>query len=275
MHRLAESKMMNHGSERSGPSEKERVAKSIVSKYDADQDGTLNKDEILSLFDEYNKDGRGLDSKKITELLQSLKAKESIEAEGDEGGSERDKLLNDVMNTGIAAALVGGFALGNIQESDRVSENWMDIALYMLSFVAVHACTCSCLTSAMFYRVANMLRSDEVLPWMKSKAILLKLPWYKFAMGCASYILAVIVLAFRALENLPFWRYAALVIGIMSMSTVVASLILIGQKVGPLEAHTLPKVGRESSEGGERVGTEDVIKRSPKVTPAWDAPSMY
>ena len=96
----------------------------------------------------------------------------------------------------------------------------MDITIYMLPFLAVHACTCSCLTSAMFYRAVNGLSDRKVLPWIKNKELLLKLPWFKFVLGCSSYIVGVIVLSFRAPENPPFWRCAALAIGIMSMSTM-------------------------------------------------------
>ena len=59
----------------------------------------------------------------------------------------KDQLLNDVTNTGVAAALIGGFALGNLHSD--VSEEPMEITIYMLSFIAVHACTCSCLTSCL------------------------------------------------------------------------------------------------------------------------------
>lgn len=64
-------------------------------------------------------------------------------------GPGRDRILNDVMNTVVAAALIGGFALGNISGVSTVGEKTIDKIIYMLSFVAVHACTCSCLTSAM------------------------------------------------------------------------------------------------------------------------------
>ena len=45
----------------------------------------------------------------------------------------KDQLLNDVTNTGVAAALIGGFALGNLHSD--VSEEPMEITIYMLSSV--------------------------------------------------------------------------------------------------------------------------------------------
>jgi len=207
----------------------------IINKHDEDKSGTIDETELLSMFQEFNKDcSGGLDTKEVRELPKSLTgADASVDDDG--GGKELGTLLNDIMNTGITAALVGGFALGNIQDADRVSSQWMDVAVYMLSFLAVHACTCSCLTSAMLYRAANKLSEDEVGPWMQNKALLLQLPWMKFIMGCLSYVLAVITLSFRALEDLPFWRYTALVIGVMSMSTIFIVLYLVEGKVRPPE----------------------------------------
>lgn len=162
----------------------------------------------------------------------ALRKSRSAYGEGD-AGKTRERLLNDLINTGVTAALVGGFALGNIYGSERVSNDWQDVMIYMLSFVAVHACTCSALTSAMFYRSANVVHEDELTQWIESKAFLLKLPWLKFVVGCLSYIISVIILSVRALEQLPFWQYASVVFGVMSMSMVFASMILIGRKHAP------------------------------------------
>ena len=49
---------------------------------------------------------------------------------------DRDRILNDVVNTGVSATLVGGFALGNLQEADDVDGDWMSLAIYMLSCAA-------------------------------------------------------------------------------------------------------------------------------------------
>ena len=48
---------------------------------------------------------------------------------------DRDRILNDVVNTGVSAALIGGFALGNLQEAD-VEGDGVSLAIYMLSCAA-------------------------------------------------------------------------------------------------------------------------------------------
>ena len=46
---------------------------------------------------------------------------------GDGGPLEsREVVLNDLMNTGVAAALIGGFALGSLQNEATVEGDWMD-----------------------------------------------------------------------------------------------------------------------------------------------------
>ena len=58
----------------------------------------------------------------------------------------------------------------------------------------------------MMYRAANALSEDAVGPWAIKYALLLKLPWLKFVMGCSSYLLSVIALSLRALEGVPVFR---------------------------------------------------------------------
>lgn len=136
---------------------------------------------------------------------------------------DKEQTLNDLMNTGVSAALIGGFALSTLHEEPVVENNWLDILIYMFSFIAVHASTCACLTSAMLYRSANRVREDDIAEWARRNAFMLKLPWAKFVMGCSTYITSVIFLSYRALGNpdLAGFKYLALAIGIMSMSTVI------------------------------------------------------
>ena len=61
----------------------------------------------------------------------------------------REKMLNDLVNTGVMAALIGGFALSNLQRDYDVNNGW-DVSIYMTSLIAIHLCTCSCLTSASY-----------------------------------------------------------------------------------------------------------------------------
>ena len=129
------------------------------------------------------------------------------------------------MNTGVTAALIGGFALSNLQGT--VEDEWLAVIAYLLSFASVHACTCACLTSAMLYRHANMLGEEEAAAWANCHKLMISMPWYKFAMGCSSYIISVIVMSLTALEATDVARWLALVIGIMSVSTVLMTMASI------------------------------------------------
>jgi|TARA_B110001469_G_C9459214_1_gene231499 hypothetical protein len=125
---------------------------------------------------------------------------------------------------------MSGFALSNLQsigEDDIGEHDALNVVVYLLSFVAVHACTCSCLTSAMLYRKANSLTDDDVPVWAQANQLVLKLPWMKFFVGCSCYIISVIFQSLRTLEAIPGVRYTALAIGIMSMSTVVLTAITL------------------------------------------------
>ena len=125
---------------------------------------------------------------------------------------------------------ISGFALSNLHsigDDDIGDHDVLNLIVYVLSFIAVHANTCSCLTSAMLYRKANALDDDEAPAWARANQRLLKLPWTKFVMGCSCYIISVIFQSLRALEATPGARYTALAIGIMSMSTVVFTALIL------------------------------------------------
>ena len=54
------------------------------------------------------------------------------------GGVDRDRLLNDILNTGVMGALIGGFALSNVQMVYDFTKS-LDIGIYMCSFVGVQS----------------------------------------------------------------------------------------------------------------------------------------
>ena len=56
---------------------------------------------------------------------------------------DRDRLMNDAINTGVTSALISGFALGNLSGAYDFTSN--DVVVYMASCVSVHMCTCACL----------------------------------------------------------------------------------------------------------------------------------
>ena len=58
------------------------------------------------------------------------------------GKIDRERVCNDQMNTGVVAALIGGFAYEALQEGIGEGTT-LDQIIYMLSLISVHACTCS------------------------------------------------------------------------------------------------------------------------------------
>mmetsp|Transcript_44829 Transcript_44829/g.97625 ORF Transcript_44829/g.97625 Transcript_44829/m.97625 type:complete len:202 (-) Transcript_44829:145-750(-) len=130
----------------------------------------------------------------------------------------RERLCNDILNTSVMAALVGGFALNNMHKPE--DDSAMEIGIYMLGFMSVHACTCSALTSAFVYQVVNGMNDDCVEKWATKNKLLVNLAMVKFIMGTAFYIISVICISWKHLEINTFWKWMALMIGIMSCSTV-------------------------------------------------------
>ena len=96
---------------------------------------------------------------------------------------DRERLSNDLLNTSVMAALVGGFALGTLLASPVPEEGPLrgkyDIWIYLLSFIAVHANTCSALTSAFIYRKANAMADEDIDAWAQKYRFLLQLPMGK------------------------------------------------------------------------------------------------
>lgn len=137
---------------------------------------------------------------------------------------DRDRLCSDLLNTSVCAALVGGFALGNMVDSGDTN---LDNVIYTMSCMAVHACTCSCLTSALLYREVVRFREEVVPAWAKSHRLLIMMAPMKFGMGCLSYLGSVVLISFRDLSESKAFQITCLVIGLMSMSTVLATVAIV------------------------------------------------
>jgi hypothetical protein len=151
------------------------------------------------------------------------------------GPGDKEQVLNDITNTGVMAALIGGFALSNMQANDFLhEESMLDTATYLLLTFAVHACTCSALTSAVLYREVNMMAQPAVRAWADTNWMLLLMPMGKFGMGCVAYIVSVLFASYRALEQVPVSQGLALFIGLASLSTVVLT-------IGKLQWDKMPK----------------------------------
>jgi len=146
-------------------------------------------------------------------------------------GKDKTMVLNDITNSGVMSALVGGFALSSVQSGTFYhEESMMDNVAYVLLILAVHACTCSALTSALLYRTVNMMSEEEVPAWSLSNWLLLIMPMAKFGMGVLSYIVSVILISWRKLEDVPMTQLMACTIGVVSMSTVVMTVVMLNSK---------------------------------------------
>lgn len=155
-----------------------------------------------------------LDGDGVIDETEMMAGMASLMAEPD-----RERVCNDVLNTSVMAALIGGFALGALSAPGEDAEP-LDTYIYMLSYMTVHACTCSALTSAFIYSAVNQMEDDAVTEWCATQKILLSLPMIKFVMGCMAYMVSVILGSWRDLEGDDLARYIALAVGVMSVSSV-------------------------------------------------------
>ena len=105
---------------------------------------------------------------------------------------QRETLADKVTQTAALAAFIGGFAFSKLQLQ---SNDTISLVLYVMTVFSVHACTCSALTSAILYGVIQSLREEDVVAWAATKTnkLLLMLPMAKFGMGCAVYLLTVVL----------------------------------------------------------------------------------
>mmetsp|Transcript_85354 Transcript_85354/g.164339 ORF Transcript_85354/g.164339 Transcript_85354/m.164339 type:complete len:165 (-) Transcript_85354:1-495(-) len=146
---------------------------------------------------------------------------------------DRTQLCNDVLNTSVMAALIGGFAFSNLQSLEsplRVDDPPpLDTAIYMFNVVAIHLCTCSCLTSAFLYKIINKLNDEIVLEWSQSMPwrFILPMPLSKFVVGCLFYLISVVLLSWRDLEFAGPSRQIAMAIGIGSVLMVCMTATLV------------------------------------------------
>ena len=159
----------------------------------------------------------------------------------------RDQLCNDCVNTGTLGAFLGGFALTSLDRDHagraataELTVSDKGIAVYVTACLAVHACTCAALTSAVAYRALNRMPTDgEASRWAAQPLIklILALPFAKFAMGCVSYLLSVLLLSWHQLGGGDVAaalgltearaRGLTLFIGLMSMSVALTSMFLL------------------------------------------------
>jgi hypothetical protein len=103
----------------------------------------------------------------------------------------RDRLLNKCGNTGVMSSLIGGFALGALRKAVAgEGASKLDTYIYILSYVTVHACTCSALGSAFLYGAINKMSEASAVRWGKKNWFILMLPMIKFVMGVMAYMVS-------------------------------------------------------------------------------------
>jgi len=147
----------------------------------------------------------------------------------------RDRLCNDTVNTGVMGALIGGFALSSMQAWEDVklngepSDTTLALGIYVLNVLAVHACTCSSLVSAVLYALANRLEEDDVPAWVARHPGLLMVPAVKFGTGCVAYLLAVILISWRALDVDETAQWVACGVGVASLTSLIVTLALVAR----------------------------------------------
>jgi hypothetical protein len=135
---------------------------------------------------------------------------------------DRERVCNDMINTGVMAALIGGFALGNMNLGQNTD---LERGIYMLCVVAVHGCTCSALTSALLYRQANRMPEEAVPEWAARRWWLLLMPILKFGMGCGCYLISVLLISYNQLGGTLAYFSVAVGVGSMSMGIMTATVL--------------------------------------------------
>jgi len=155
--------------------------------------------------------------------------------------SQYEKYRDDQMNTGVIAALIGGFALTNSWEMGVEVEDYdpnviietvetrnLSVIAYVLAICAVHACTCSALVSAFLYlNLTRMKSPQDAVQWVHRHPILIETPFYKFLMGVLLYLASVILVAWETLEFNTTCRIFTVVVGIVGCTTVLVTCYII------------------------------------------------
>merc|ERR1719353_1223955 len=82
--------------------------------------------------------------------------------------------------------------------------------------MAVHSCMLSSLVSAIMTFTANNMEDDDLQEWAEGHSILILFPQMKCGFGILCYILAVMLMSWRDLENNAGIKYYAFACGAMS-----------------------------------------------------------
>lgn len=130
----------------------------------------------------------------------------------------------DMVNTGVVAALLGGFSLTNSWEMEMSGSN-LDTVTYVIAIIAVHVSTCSALTSAFLYRSLTISDPKDAVQWMESHPTIASLPYLKFVSGVITYMVSVVLVAWKQLEDVPTAKHFTLVFGISAVCSTLYVLV--------------------------------------------------
>mmetsp|Transcript_22415 Transcript_22415/g.25751 ORF Transcript_22415/g.25751 Transcript_22415/m.25751 type:complete len:206 (-) Transcript_22415:96-713(-) len=138
-----------------------------------------------------------------------------------------EKYRDDQLNTGVIAALLGGFALTNSWEIDVREGTRLDCIMYALAIIAAHVCTCSAVTSAILYRTLTHNDPKQAVLWMRKHPLLARLAYQKLVIGISLYIVSVMLIAWKELSNDMVPRIITLVIGVLSATFAAATFFFV------------------------------------------------
>ena len=137
-----------------------------------------------------------------------------------------DHYREDMVNTGVVAALLGGFSLTNSWEME-MSGSVLDTVTYVIAIICVHVCTCSALTSAFLYRSLTISDPKEAVRWMDSHPTIASLPYLKFVGGVITYMASVILVAWKQLEDEPKAKQFTLFAGLCAVCSTLYVLVYL------------------------------------------------
>ena len=108
---------------------------------------------------------------------------------------DRERLLNDLTNTGVIGALIGGFALGALpllKDDATNHDSLIEQSRQCAMTLSVHLCTFAAICSALMYRKANMLADDHTAADFAAKlGFIQHLPFMSLRAGVICYIAGV------------------------------------------------------------------------------------
>lgn len=176
-----------------------------------------------------------------------------------------DRHRDDQLNTGVIAALVGGFSLTNSWELE-LEGTTIDTITYVLAIIAVHSCTCSALTSAFLYRSLTRSDPEEAEAWMEKHYWIANMPFAKFVIGTMAYLASVILVALKELVEVYEAQLFTMAVGLMGCCVSLGTLTyLCFDSPAHKKRKTLDSNGTDEVKNGE-IKKSDYDSSYPAVT---------